>query len=465
MAKPLKAFLGIIAFIILLMLWSSYLPEVSAAFWSSILRNAWSVWWLIVCIPLMVMFQQTWLYWRQEHFKATEFNQVLLEIRIPREITKTPRGMEQALYSIHQLVNAPGDFEEFYLQGEVTRWYSLEIVSFGGETHFYVWVYKTQKPLVEAAIVSYYPDIEVAEVDDYVKRFPANVQEMYAQGYNCWGAEMIYGGKADYYPIRTYKDFEAPVEENQIDPMSSLLEVFAKLQPSEIIAIQLIIQPLHNKSWIHVYPHALEDLKKEFQKITVEHSVGKEGEQIEKLAKAFSTRSPGETDIMKAVEEKLSKPIFKTLIRFIYLSPKTIFKDSIPRRAMMGAFNQYAGLDMNFFTRNDGTGTRVRFWNGWPYLFPNLRNEYRKQRLLYNYPRRKMSMHSFMARFISSHPLNMNFASKEFFMGPEELATFFHPPTNYVLTAPHIQRMESRKYAPPAGMAIYGDESDIEKFK
>jgi hypothetical protein len=33
------------------------------------------------------------------------------------------------------------------------------------------------------------------------------------------------------------------------------------------------------------------------------------------------------------------------------------------------------------------------------------------------------------------------------------------------LTAPHIQRIESRKVAPPAGLAIYGGEEEIERFR
>ena len=47
----------------------------------------------------------------------------------------------------------------------------------------------------------------------------------------------------------------------------------------------------------------------------------------------------------------------------------------------------------------------------------------------------------------------------------EAIATLFHLPTAVVLTAPHIRRIESRKGGPPAGLAIFGDEEEIEKFK
>ena len=50
-------------------------------------------------------------------------------------------------------------------------------------------------------------------------------------------------------------------------------------------------------------------------------------------------------------------------------------------------------------------------------------------------------------------------------MNTRSLATLFHPPTFLVLTAPHLRRVESKKTGPPAGLAIYGDEGDLEKFK
>jgi hypothetical protein len=49
-------------------------------------------------------------------------------------------------------------------------------------------------------------------------------------------------------------------------------------------------------------------------------------------------------------------------------------------------------------------------------------------------------------------------------MNIECLASIFHPPTAGVLTAPHVHRVESKKAGPPAGLAIFGEEGDIESF-
>ncbi|MEK7555014.1 MAG: hypothetical protein AAB518_03470, partial [Patescibacteria group bacterium] len=155
----------------------------------------------------------TWLFWRQTLFEhSIQF--VLLELRIPREVRKSPRAMEQVLMAIHSLRNTANDLQEKYWDGEVTRWYALEIASFSGETHFYIRTYHKQRRLVEAAFFSYYPDVEVVEVPDYIDRMPASIAEMEEQGYDVWGSEMKLA-KEDAYPIRTYTDFEAPDEERQ----------------------------------------------------------------------------------------------------------------------------------------------------------------------------------------------------------------------------------------------------------
>jgi len=426
--------------------------------------------------------QLTWLFWKQEKFKE-EIPFVLLELSMPREIRKSPRGMEQVLSAIHALRNIAGDFSEIWIDGEVTRWYSFEIVSFGGEIHFYMYVYKKQRDIVEAALYSYYSDIEITEVEDYTKRFPKNVGELYQRGYDMWGSELKLD-KEDAYPIKSYVDFEAVAEEEQFDPISLCLEVLSKIKKEEIIAIQILAEP-ESPKWKDEYKDLLENLrvkqdpkkvphgarykrKIQFEGILPHFPIEKGEEGANKYEDSVFSKSllrtPGETDVLKAIEENLAKPAFKTIIRFIYLSPKELFYDTFPRRGIMGIFNQYSSLDLNSFVRNEPVSTRTRVWY-WPHIAPATRNEYKKQRLLFNYRKREIPPHSFVGRILTSHWLNWNFHSKQFILTNRSLATIFHPPTFIVLTAPHIRRVESRKMSPPSGLPIYGSEEDIEKFK
>ncbi len=439
---------------------------------------AWT-WWFWLFLILAPITTSTWLFWRREVFKA-EMKWVLFELRIPREITKSPKAMEQVLTAIHALRNQADNVRETWWDGEVTRWFSMEMVSLGGEVHFYFRFYKKYRPLVEAAFFSYYPDVELVEVDDYVDRFPENIQEMYKQGYETWGTEMVLS-REEAFPIRSYEEFEAVAEEKEYDPISTFLEVLGKVKPEEMVGIQLLIAPRDPKLWKDKYEEFVQELaNKSKKKGAAKKIVSTKTEFPGGPLPAFSAetteskednssffrsfmRSPGETDVLKAVENNLSKPSFDTLIRFLYFSPQPLFYDSFARRGITGAFNQYGSLDMNKFEQNKKVGTKVEFWEG-P-IFPKLRKALRAQRLIYNYKRRKNPIDTFMGRLITSHIFNWNIYSRRFGMSTEGLATLFHPPTFKVLTGPHIKRVESRKVGPPAGLAIFGDEAEIEKYK
>jgi hypothetical protein len=409
-----------------------------------------ATWWILIFVILFPLFRSTWLFWRQEKFKQS-ITWTLLELRIPREVHQSPKAMEQVLFALHSLRNSPGNFREYYINGEVTKSFSLEIVSLGGEIHYYIRVDAKLRHAVEAAIFSYYPDIEVAEADDYVIRFPGDISEMETQDYDLWGTEMTLK-KEGAYPIRSYHDFEAVTEEREFDPASSFLEVLSKLKKDEIAGIQIIVAPLGN-DWKDKFKPLVDELRATKM---IKNDAGE-------LVKAFAMRSPGETDVIKAIENNLSKPAFDTLIRLIYLAPKASFFDSYARGGIMGAFNQYGSLDLNMFAGNKNTGSKAGGW-AWPYIFPGTRTLYRKQRLLHDYRVRTTPIDTWMGRLFTSSVFNPNFYSQRFPLTTESLATIYHPPMAMVLTAPHVKRVESRKAGPPAGLAIYGDESDLEKY-
>jgi hypothetical protein len=420
-------------------------------------------WWLWLFLILLPIFKSIYLHWRQENFKHSKaFDMGILEIKMPREINKSPKAMEQILMAIHSLRNAPGDFQEKWINGEVTVWFALEMVSFGGNIHFYIRFPRARKSLIEAAFFSYYPDIELIEVDDYTERFPQNMIELQERGYDLWGTEMVLT-KEDAYPIKIYSDFESPDEDKQYDPISQFLEVLGRCNKEDIVGIQFLIAPAgvdydHKYNWNKKYEKLVEELRerKNKQQAQAQPQTGVP------LNLSFM-RTPGETDILKKVEENLSKPAFDTLIRFIYLSPKTLFNDGYARRGLVGAFNQYADLGLNSFVQNYDVSTRTRFWD-WPHIFPEKRNLYRKASLLYNYIHRECPPETFMGKLITSNIFRSNFSSRRILLTTQCLATLFHPPTAMVTTTPHLEKTQSRKASPPPALPIFGEEKEIEKF-
>lgn len=411
-------------------------------------------WWLWAFLLLFPIFESSWVAWRQEKFKkAMRDDSILLELKVPREVRKSPRAMEQVLQGLHAIRNSPGTLKEKWMDGEVTKWFSLEMVSLGGEVHLYIRIpSKKLKGIVESIFFSYYPDLEIDEVDDYMSRFPASAEEMVQQGYDIWGTEMLLA-KEDAYPIKSYLEFESPVEEKEYDPISSFLEILGKLKKDEIVGIQIEIAPA-DRRWRDAWKDLVESLR------------GKE-KKSDDPAKAMSkmiSRTPGETEVLKRVEENLSFDAFHTLIRIIYLAPKELFSDTLAKRGIMGSFNQYSALDGNAFVSNKGVSFGGASLWSWPHLFPKKRTLFKKHRLLLSYRRREVPPETFMGNVFTSHTLNWNKGSRRFLLTTRSLATLFHPPIFLVLTAPHIHRIESKKGGPPAGLPIYGDEQALEKY-
>lgn len=416
-------------------------------------------WWLWLFLIVSRIFVGTWVHWRQEIFKE-DINWVVLELRIPRQIEKSSKAMEQVLTAIHSLRNAAGNVRETYWDGEVTRWVSLEMVSFGGEIHFYVRCYEKLRSLIEAALFSYYPGLDIIEVPDYVSRFPEKVYQMYEKGLDLWGTEMVLA-KDDMFPIKTYTDFENEAEEKSFDPISTFLEVLGKLKKNEVVAIQILIAPAGSDEWDEKWEPELKKLREPETRKVKGRQMPEGGNEEYEMA---VMRSPGQVDVLKAVEENLSKPAFDTLIRFLYFSDKATFSDSFPRRGLVGAFNQYAALNLNAFKGNPNTATRAQIWNK-PFVFPATRVEYRKARLLMNFRKREVPPEKKMGKLITSYLFNWNKASRRFKMNTKCLATVYHIPTSLVLTEPHLKHLESKKAGPPSGLAIFGEEDELERYK
>lgn len=413
--------------------------------------------WLWSFLILFFSFKSLWLYWRRAIFKR-KIDFILLELKMPREAEKEPRGMEQILAALNALRNTPTNFKEKYWDGEVTRWFSLEMVSFGGDIHFYLRVFKKQQKIVEAAFFSYYPDVEIFLVDDYIDKLPKNIFEVNENGCDLWGAEVELS-RDSAYPIKTYPAFEQIAEERQFDPISNFLEVLGNAKPGEFVGIQILIAPA-NYDWFKKWEKVVDKLKAS-ARMAAAPAIGTE----EEISTMFTILSPGQRLVLEAVEKKLSKQAFDTLIRYIYISPKEIINKDYASRGIFGLFNQYAAYDMNSFKPNLAMWTSSSSTTPWkpPFVFSKSRLKCRKQRILWNYLKREMPPDTRLGRIITSSFYHKN-ATRLFEMNTEEVATIFHPPTPAVMTGPHLERAESKKTGPPAGTAIFGEEEELAKY-
>lgn len=404
------------------------------------------LWWLWVFIFLLLLSREFWRHWRVQLYKnAVQWT--VLEILMPREVRKSPKAMEQLFNQIHALRNAPGDVKEWYWDGEVPLWFSFEVASFGGEIHFFVRVPKKYRHIVESNIYANYVDVEVVEAEDYVNRMPGELQEVYRMGIDIFGIELNLGRESSY-PIRTYPVFESPDEERTLDPFANMVEILSKTKREEQVWLQLVIRP-EDPNWKERGYQLVKELKQQ--------SLQRAKLDVEMV---FSARSPGETDIMKAIEEKVGKAPFETVIRYLYIAPRAIFDRQLAYRGVRAAFGQYSAHELNFFVGNNKTRTMVN-WVRFPFIFPRYRAEARKERIWKDFRQRNLPQESIVGKIFNSHLFYFDTKSQASILNSEELATVYHLPSYLVLTAPFMKRVEARRLGPPAGLEVFGEEAEL----
>lgn len=411
-----------------------------------------SLWWLWLFLVLSSLAYSLWMTYIQEHFRRS-IPWVMYEMKIPREVRKSPRAMEQVFMTVHAIRNSPSNLKEWYWEGEVVMWFSFEIVSHESEIHFYIRVPARHKDIVRSSFYAHYPEIEFEEVsEDYINRFPKKLKDLKAIDYRIFGNELVLE-KPDAYPIRTYMDFEDNEEERQLDPIGTLLELLNKYKPGENVWIQILVRPTDD-SWKKTSEKLVEEIRDATGRTQVETKTGN---------LVWVERTPGQLDVLKAIERCIAKPGFDTLLRYIYIAKRDVYDEGFGRRGVLQAFNQYASESLNKFGHNILVWTRISPWR-YPFLFAKSRRADRENRIWENYRRRHMHDERFMGRLLEFKFFHWGLTPERQrnVLNVEEMATIYHPPTNVVVTGPLIKRVEAKKTGPPAGLPIYGEKGESE---
>lgn len=403
----------------------------------NILSFIFGYWWLILpALLLLILLTAFENYTKLKYIKAIKW--VLLDLKIPQDPGKSPKATEQIFASLHGTLPPPIKWRDKFFKGKMVDWVSLEIVGIGGETHFYVRTPEQYKKLVQSQIYAQYPDAEITEVpDDYVNLLSSSMPD---DKNDLFGSEMILS-KDDFYPIRTYPDFEekssGPDYVKRIDPLASLAEVISSLDSGEFVGVQLIIKPAREK-WVKKgqaevdklqgkKPKAGEDfLAKAFfeiDKLIPGHAGGAKEEKKPEQTQLTS----GKQEAIKAAERKMSKLGYECGIRFIYAGPKGTFHRAHVS-GVIGVFKQFALQTVNSFKLNTDTVTASK----WPF----------KKQKEYN---RKI--------FLLDKYKNRSLPARSFILNIEELATIYHLP-DIGVRSPLLPRVEAKKGEPPAGLPV-----------
>jgi hypothetical protein len=400
---------------------------------------AWVVGTAPIWVPVLAVAGgwKAWLWYVRSRFLASKKG-VLLEVKMPRELVKSPRGMDVALSHLWVQSGETTFYHRMWL-GQVYPIFSMEICSFGGEVHFYFWTWPQWRSNVEAAIYAQYPEVEIVEAEDYASKY---VYDPAKETVYC--TDHRYEPRNDAYPLRTYVDFELdkdPKEEYKVDPLGTVVEFLSSMRPGEQIWLQIVFTPKKDtrrkkggKFWEteDVYSSLI---KEEIDTIRKQTTAANPNDREAKDSwKSFArVQMYRQTELIRTMDRQYGKFAYATSVRGVYIAPPEMF-------------GSHGWFQMRFAFRPFGNPQyanqlRPRRWHT-PFDYPyqdlwDIRWDLHARRFFDCYRRRN----SFYGKWIL--PYNM--------MSTEVLASIWHPLSSAV-KSPGLDRIPSKKASPPPNL-------------
>lgn len=377
-------------------------------------------------------------FFRFQSRQAKAFNRIVMQIMVPKERKSEGQGGQVGQDDrLEQIREEIGITETFFstIAGlraarGIRNWmigrsdhFSFEIVVHNQLIYFYVDVPIKMKQFFEQQIHAQFPQAQIDEMTDY------NIFSKHSAVIGMY----LTNTQRDEFPFKTYKHIES-------DPMSGILNALSKInQPDDSAAIQFIVRSAH-KRWRRKGIKLVREVRKgnKFEKVasrsTFEKILGGFGNLLEHIfSKPQDPNKPKESyqlssmeeDMLKGIEEKLSKGGIDVTIRIISIS-------NVDSTAQMNLDNLVAGFtQMNFY----------RYGNSFKAIIP------RNQTSL---------IQDFIYRTFDE--------KRGFVLNTEEMSSIWHPPIHST-EAPNIKWLSGRSSPPPANMPKEGLKLGYVKYR
>lgn len=394
---------------------------------------------IILAWILFILFKPLWINYVQS-YNIANLKYSLIEVKLPKEMIKSPLSMELFLNSLHNTSDG-SNYAKFW-NGEKRPSYSLELISVEGTVKFLIRTEDRRKNGVISVLYSQFPGIEVHEAPDYTHGIHYDPKET-----KLWGGEFVFT-KPDPYPIKTYIDYgldKDPKEEYKIDPMTPFLEFLGNLGSNQQVWVQYVIRAHTAEQKKSGYLWKKTDAyKDEAAKVINEimvrdpktRVVGKKDKETGRVIPP--TLSDGEKEVIKAIERNMGKISFDVGIRVIYIAKKEVFDKPNGIGGIMSGFKHFSTENFNGFKPNG---------KKWSPKFSNVPwEDYKKMR---ENKSNTLVLEAYKRRSFFYQP----FVSKTIVLSTEELATVYHFPGSVAAT-PGLVRIPSKKSEAPSNLPI-----------
>ncbi len=405
---------------------SNNLPDLEKTVLNTLISTA-PIW---LPILLIIIGWKLWVRYVRALFWSKQ-KRILLEIKLPKEITKSPLAMETFLIGLHQ-TGREGTWYAKFWEGKTRPWFSLEMISIEGVVRFFIWTEAAFKNIIEAQLYAQYPTVEIYEASDYTEGIFFDKDKISLMGTN------FAFTKPDAYPIKTYVDYGLDKadtkEEFKVDPITPIIEFLGSMGKSEQAWIQILIrahkkeQPKKGKlfektdAWQDEAKEEIEEIRKEATP-----------KQEDPKAIAFPNPTKGQIEKIAAIERNVSKLGFDCGIRIIYLAEKDKFNKGMGA-AMTGITRQFHSNNLNSFKPYG-----ITFFDYPWYDYKDIRINKKKRRMLNAYKLRSYFYPPYQRKW--------------FVINTEGLASIFHLPGSVAQT-PTFARIVSKKAEPPSNLPV-----------
>lgn len=391
-------------------------------------------------MTLGLIFWRVWIkYIRSDYIASQEY--VLLEIKLPPEVSKSPLAMEVVLSGLNA-IGGEGEWHKRYIIGRVRHYFTFEVASFEGNLHFYAWTRRSVlKDVLESNFYGQYPNIELTEVPDYTDM----LAHYDAKKYNLFG--LYYKlGMPDPYPIKTYVDYgldKDPKEEFKIDPFTSVLELMSNIGKGEYWWYQIGFRAHREKSikgsWFKKTTWQ-DETKAIIEKI---YDGMKEVSESDQGGKFEFKRRPtkGEEMAIERLERSIEKPAFDVGIRTIYFAKPENYIMRGP--SLNNLMKVYGGVYI------EDSKNRVSY--SYNSFMPTKSTDYDYPWQDFTHVREMNNRHHIVDGYRRRQFFHAPHEKPTFVLSSEELATIFHP-VGTVLQTPTVERVSSRKAEPPRNL-------------
>jgi len=387
-----------------------------------------------------------WIIWRQSEFLADQ-KYILLEIKLPRNLVKTPLAMEAFLSTLH-LSGGESNWYLRWIKGSSRPFWSLEMVSFEGQIHFFIRGRETFRRLIESQLYAQYPGVQLVEAVDYTRTISGRSEDWDG----IWGCDFKQTDKNDALPIKTYVEYgldKVQKEPEQVDPLANLIEFMGSIGKGEYLWLQFVFRfhkgEKYNKkttdekgkivpyTWKHQADELIKKIREKTRDTYTDPVTGEE-------RPGFPNPTKGQSEKIAAIERNISKQAFDVGIRSIYFVKGKFNVGTVLH--MISLFKPFSTEGWNGV---NSAGTWMKTFDDYPWEIGinKLKDEYRRK-MVEAYRRRQF----FYEPFSFGLPKNDIMV-----MSTEELATLYHIPSSTV-AAPGLTRIQSATGEAPINLPI-----------